>query len=97
METERLIYNPNMSFKSFWRRELWVARYGQTARFRIFKWIVILLLAYALLRWQGPYVVAAVFFCMFMAGLSLHFLLSWKTERWTKSWGLYKRITLEDE
>lgn len=84
-----------MTFKDFWMREKHVALNAQSRRFRIIKWLVILTIAALLYWWKGWIaVVSLTLFCV-IAGTTLHFLLRWKTDGWTKSWGPYKRIPLE--
>jgi hypothetical protein len=88
---------PPVTFKDFLRREKHVALNAQPHSFRIAKWIVIIVLAGLLYWWKGLMVVGALILFCIVAGTSLHFLLRWKTNGWTKSWGLYKRIPLDGE
>jgi hypothetical protein len=86
-----------MSFKEFWRRELWVAIHGQSRSFRIKKWIVILVTAALLYYWFGLKTVLITLLVTGLLGLCLHFLLSYLTDHWRKDWGPYKRIKLDGE
>ena len=44
----------------------------------------------------GLHMFAWVFAILFMFGMALHLFFRWKTDRWTKSWGLYKKLDLPD-
>jgi hypothetical protein len=85
-----------MTFKEFWRREKFVALHAQTVRFRIVKYIVILALLGGVYVWRGVGMVGILFAAMFVFAIALHFFFRWKTEAWTKSWGPYKYIPLEE-
>lgn len=86
-----------MGFKDFWRRELHVARYGQSRAFRVRKWLIIIALAIFLYHLHGARVLAIVLLASSVLSICLHFFLSYKTKRWTQSWGPYKRIKLDGE
>lgn len=86
-----------MTFKKFWAREKHVALHAQSRRFRIIKWIVILIVAATLYWWKGWNAVLVLFLIGAVAGVTLHFFLRYKTDVWTKSWGLYTRIRLNGE
>ncbi len=86
-----------MTFKDFWAREKHVALNVQSRKFRIVKWIIILLFSLVLYWWKGLHVVLAMIFIGALAGLFMHFFLRYKTDAWTKSWGPYKRIRLNGE
>ena len=86
-----------MTFKDFFEREKHIVVHGQSRSFRIRKWVIILLIAGVLYVWKGIATVALVLLACGALGVCLHFFLRWKTEAWTKSWGLYKRIRLNGE
>ncbi len=86
-----------MTFKEFFKREKHIVLHGQSRRFRIIKWIVILSLAFLLFKWKGALVVGYTFAALAVLGISLHFLLRWKSKGWTQSWGPYKKIPLNKE
>ncbi len=86
-----------MIFREFIAREKHVALNAQSRKFRIVKWIVILLIATALYRWKGMNAVVTFIAIGAIAGVILHFFLRWKTDEWTKSWGPYTRIPLNGE
>lgn len=79
------------SFKELWQREKHVVLYGQTQRFRIIKYIVLLTLAIWLFRWKGGPTTIIVFLVLAVASIAIHFLFRWKTKSWTESWGPYKK------
>lgn len=86
-----------MTFGDFFKREKHIALNAQPKSFRIAKWIVIILILIGLTVWKG-WIIALIFFiACACAGVILHFLLRWKTNGWTTSWGPYKRIPLEGE
>jgi len=86
-----------MTYKDFYRREIHVMLHGQSRNFRIVKWVVILGIVAGLYTWRGLIVTMSTFLICVALGVALHFFLRSKTDRWTKSWGPYKRIRLEDE
>lgn len=86
-----------MTLKNFYEREVHVAMNAQPRNFRIIKWITIVILGSELYAWKGLAVVGTVLLACGALGVCLHFFLRWKTEAWTKSWGPYKRIPLNDE
>ena len=74
------------------QKELYVVAHGQTAQFRIIKWIIILVLLSVLFVWKGWTTVIFTIILGAMLGISLHFFLRWKTDAWTKPWGKIKPI-----
>lgn len=86
-----------MGFKEFWKRELHVALHAQSVRFRVVKWVVILVVGTALYLLKGFNALAEVLLFLAVMGVGLHFFLKWKSGGWTKSWGPYKRIKLDGE
>ena len=86
-----------MTLKEFYRKEKYIALHAQSRRFRIVKYCVLLAVGVGIHAWRGWAAVGILFFCFFFAGISAHFFFRWKTEAWTKSWGLYKRIPFEGE
>ena len=86
-----------MTLKEFWRREIHVAMHAQSWRFRIVKYLVIVaVLGGVGARW-GVNTVVLVVVLAAAVSLGIHFFFRFKTDRWTKPWGPYKRIPLEDE
>jgi hypothetical protein len=83
-----------MTLKRMLRREKYVVIHGQTARFRIVKYLVLLAIAWGLSEWQGWRVTGAVFLVLAALSIAMHFVLRWKTKAWTRSWGPYKKLDL---
>ena len=86
-----------MNFKDFYKREKHVTLKAQPKNFRIGKWVIIVLVMAGLSMWKGWSLALGVFCASAALGIILHFLMRWKTEGWTKSWGPYKRIPLDGE
>lgn len=86
-----------MTFRDTVRREVHVAIHGQLWRFRVMKYIVLISLALLLYKWKGIEVLGPVFLNLGLLAVALHFFFRWKTDKWTKSWWLYKRIPLDGE
>ncbi len=87
----------NMTLKDFYRKEKHIALHAQSRRFRIVKYCVLLAVAVGMYAWKGLAATGLLFLGLFFASICLHFFFRWKTEAWTKSWGLYKRIPFEGE
>lgn len=83
-----------MNFNEFIQREKYIALNAQSKKFRIVKWVVILIIAIIVFIWKGPFTDLVFFSSLALLGLSLHFFLRWKTNAWTESWGPYKKIPL---
>jgi ABC-type transport system involved in cytochrome bd biosynthesis fused ATPase/permease subunit len=86
-----------MTFKHFWQRELHVAVHAQSNMFRIKKYAVVAVvfaIAYFFSGWGGATILLLT---LTLVAIALHFILRWKTDAWTKSWGPYKRIPLPSE
>ena len=86
-----------MTFKEIIMRELHVALYGQSAKFRVVKY-VILFMVFGCLYWLYAWdLVWKVLIASLVLAIGVHILFRWKTDAWTKSWGPYKRIKLNGE
>jgi hypothetical protein len=79
-----------MSFKEAAKKELHVVVYGQSALFRVVKYIVIVIVAFLLYKWKGGRTTAYIFLMLALVSIAAHFFFRWKTKGWTQSWGLYK-------
>ena len=79
-----------MSLKETLEREKNVVLYGQTARFRIVKYIVIVILALIIYAWKGWNAVGLSLVAGTAAGVCVHFVFRYLTAGWMKSWGPYK-------
>ena len=86
-----------MAFQDFLKREKHVVLNAQSRNFRIAKWIVISIVLLILYEQKGIVASLSLFVFSAFIGTCLHFFLRYKTEGWTKSWGPYKRIALNDE
>ena len=86
-----------MTLKEFYRKEKYIALHAQSSRFRIVKYCVLLVIAVGVYVWKGLGAVGLLLLLLSIAGICLHFFFRWKTQAWTKSWGLYKRIPFEGE
>lgn len=86
-----------MTLKDFYRKEKYIALHAQSSRFRIVKYCVLHVFAVGVYVWKGLAATGLLFLLLFLAGIGLHFFFRWKTQAWTKSWGLYKRIPFEGE
>jgi hypothetical protein len=82
-----------MSFGDIVKKELYVAVHGQTARFRIVKYIVLFAVFSALYSWYGWKVVWQTLGVALIAALVVHFFFRFKTNGWSEPWGLYKPPT----
>lgn len=72
------------------KKELYVAIHGQTARFRIVKYIVILAVLGTMYAWNGWKAVWQTLGVALIAALVMHFFFRWKSKGWNESWGPYK-------
>ncbi len=85
-----------MDFKTFWKREAYVAVHAQTGKFRIVKYLILFCIIGAVYLWRGWGTVGFLLFFLTLLSIGVHFLFRWKTEAWTKSCGPYKKIPLPD-
>ena len=78
-----------MSFNKVIKREFEVAfsKHSQPIWFRLVKYAVIGLILYF---FWGSRLLWYFFSIMFVVGLALHFWYRYKTQGWTKSYGLWK-------
>ena len=74
------------------KREWYVVRYGQTARFRLIKWVIIFALIYLLQNNFGWLAVKWFVGLGFIIGVGGHFYLRYKTQGWTKEWKFAKVV-----
>ncbi len=81
-----------MSLKSFYEKEKYVAIHGQSRQFRIRKYIIIFIISFLVYQCRGWAAVGYLLAIGAIAGVCFHFYFRWKTQGWTKSWGLYKKI-----
>jgi hypothetical protein len=83
---------PLMTVKEWIEREKHVVIHGQTLRFRIVKYLVLVAIAGGIYAWNGWPAVGVVFLTLFILAIAIHFLFRWKTKGWTESWGPYKTL-----
>lgn len=86
-----------MHFKNSIKREVHITLHAQTWRFRVAKYLALVAIAVLLYMWKGIDVLGPVFFYLGLFAVGMHFVFRWKTDGWTKSWWLYKRIPLDGE
>jgi len=86
-----------MTLKDFYRKEKYIALHAQSRRIRIVKYSILLAVGAGVYAWLGLGAVGFLFLLLFFAGICVHFFFRWKTQAWTKSWWLYKRIPFEGE
>ncbi len=80
------------AMKDLIEKELYVAVHGQTARFRMGKYLVFAVLFGGIYLWWGT---RAVFFTLgiaFVVALAMHFFFRSMTNGWVDDWGLYKSV-----
>ena len=77
------------------KKELYVALHGQTARFRVVKYIVFLAVFGALYWWKGWGAVWWALGISLVFAIALHFFFRWKTKGWDEDWGPYKSLFKE--
>ncbi len=76
------------------RKELYVMKYGQSWKFRMMKYPVLLALGaflYYIYGWQGVFLGLEI---GMIGAIGLHLVFRWKTNAWTKSWGPYRKMKL---
>lgn len=79
--------------KSNWvKREGYIVMNGQSKTFCATKWIVFIILAALVRVFFGGKVLGWLILALVIAGAGGHFLFRWKTQGWTKNWGLYRVI-----
>lgn len=83
-----------MTFKKWWERERYVAIHAQTWKFRVIKYVVLILMAAGVFRWGGWASVGWTFLTLTFVSLGIHFLFRWRTKAWTENWGPYKKLDL---
>jgi len=80
--------------KDVLHREAYVAFHAQTWKFRVVKYLVLLVIAWSMYVWGGWARVGEVFAFLFVIAIGMHFLFRWKSKAWTQSWGPYKKLDL---
>lgn len=78
------------------QREKKVILYGQSTRFRVIKYAILIPLYVALYFWLGWKIASIVLVANIALGIVVHFWMRWKTDGWRKSWGPYKTMFPEE-
>lgn len=83
-----------INLKDLLKREKHAVITGQSPRFRLVKYIVLVLIFAPVVVWKGW--TAALYLLLFLLVISvlIHFFFRWKSDGWRKSWWLYKHIPL---
>lgn len=79
-----------MSFKLVYQKEKYVVMYGQSVRFRIIKYLIIVPIFVGVYFWKGWAVTGKLLLVVFVASIFTHFLFRYKSKAWTEPWGPYK-------
>ncbi len=74
----------------FWQKEWYVIRYGQSSKFRILKWIILIAVSIVIYFVKGAEILSRVWVILIILGISLHFFFRYKTKGWTQPWGRLK-------
>lgn len=82
----------NNNLKKLWLREKYIAIHGQSFRFRLVKWIILIAVGYCVFLWKGWAGVGWLVLSGAILGIGLHFVLRWKTRGWTQPWGPMKEV-----
>jgi Flp pilus assembly protein TadB len=78
--------------KTWFKREKYIAIHGQSKRFRIVKYCILLIVTIIVVTWKGWMTALMMIVLLAILGILVHFLFRWKTSGWTKQWGLFKVI-----
>lgn len=78
--------------RDFLKKEIYVAIHGQTAKFRIVKYAILIPLFAAVYWFYGTEVLLKTLGVLFVLAITMHFFYRWKTEAWTRDWGGYKSV-----
>ncbi len=83
-----------MNMKDTIEREKYIVVHGQTARFRVIKYLLLAAFLIPFWLWQGDRALAILLVCLTVISVTIHLLFRWKTKAWTQSWGPYKKMAL---
>jgi D-alanyl-lipoteichoic acid acyltransferase DltB (MBOAT superfamily) len=78
--------------KNFLKREGYIALHGQTSRFRVVKWVIILAITFIIYKLWGWVGVKTFILVGALLGIAVHFIFRWKTHGWTRPWGPMKEV-----
>ncbi len=82
--------NNQASLKDTLKKEWRVILYGQSVRFRLIKYAILLPAFAALYLYTGASVTLKVLGVLLIFSVLVHLFYRFKTNTWTKSWGGYK-------
>lgn len=74
------------------KKEIYVAVHGQTARFRIVKYAIMIPLFGGIYWKYGGEILAWVLGVALILALIMHFFFRWKSKGWMEDYGLYKSL-----
>ena len=84
-----------MTFKEIFEKEKNVVVRGQSVRFRIVKYSILLPLFALLWWWKGWYISLQVVGALFIVSLGVHFFYRYMTAGWTKPWGGFRPDSIQ--
>jgi hypothetical protein len=79
-----------MSFKEVFKKEKYVVMHGQSGRFRIIKYLIIVPIFAGVYFWKGWGATSKLLLVLFAVSIFIHFLFRYKSKAWTEPWGPYK-------
>jgi len=79
------------------KREIYVAKHAQTTKFRIAKYIVILIIGTTTYKLFGANSLISLLIFASILSIFIHLFFRWKTDSWKKSWGPYNKIPIPSE
>lgn len=71
------------------KREIYIILHGQSVRFRIIKYLILIGITVLLYKFYGSNGILYFYSFAFIFGIAVHLLFRWKTNGWRKSWGLF--------
>ncbi len=80
-----------MDYRDLYNREKEVVIHGQTAKFRIVKYIVLFLIFGFVYKFYGSSSTLKLLLILIVLSLCVHFFFRYMSQGWTKSWWLYKK------
>ena len=79
------------TWKELLAREKHVVVHGQSIRFRLIKYAVLIPILLVLYMSEGPLTTFRVLMAFLAAALIVHFFFRYMSDGWTKSWWLYEK------
>jgi hypothetical protein len=78
--------------KNFFKKELYVIRHVQTARVRMVKYTIFLVIFWAVYWWGNWEAVRWTLGALLIVALGMHFFFRWKSKDWMEDYGMYKSV-----